>query len=806
MRDFTALIPIETVKAPAKATLPVRVIGIDLGTTNSVVAEIVWDPKQPHTPSVRCLEIEQITETGIYRHMLVPSVVACLEDETWVGEGAKRLRATGKLKRNLNLFYECKNDIGTKRTYHLAPEGYRSPADIGRHVLSFLYHAAEEADSHDISRTVVTVPASFQVAQRQDTLLAADFLNLQPGDLLDEPVAAFLDYLIQYPERLSLQKMDKNTVLVFDFGGGTCDIAVFETKYQGQHRRIAISPLSVSRYHRLGGGDIDAAIVHEVLIPQVIEQHDLDEHFLEYEDRKLYLEPALLSVAESLKIGLCIEIARLKAFQKYDTADKTEVKKILPGKWPCPCPKQKDLALTNPVLTAEAFEDLLAPFLDEELLYLRETEYFLSRSIFAPIHDALTRAGLTQREINYCLLVGGSSLIPQVQEAVKQYFPSAQILTYDDNESCQLAVARGAAWHALFLAIFGKSFCQPVTHDAIYLRIQSGRKEIVPKGVPLPYPGAKKYVEYRDLVVPKTCGVHATPLKVEILAGAEERPLFSKNWEIPVAINPGEPLRLRVSMDANQTLILELSLANHPNAKPFQGTIENPLTNVVNPDANRLKIDELEEELRSNIHDRSTTIEILEQLATLYDELNQTDKAIFYLRRILDIKNAPDSSILNRLGILYGRKNDYARQEKCYLEAYKANPADGIPLFNLSLTLREQKRLSEAKRTIEKAIAVDSEAPYLVLLGVILADLHDNEAARSTLKKAIKMFGPVESLSDWELHWYRTAVRHHLVADSEKVEEIQKEEIRRKKRRSSPTDSPSIGPILPDIAPGLKKR
>src|SRR5688572_3281901 len=110
-------------RLPAKPSAPVYVLGIDLGTTNSSVAELTWDG----APSrARCLEIDQQTAEGLYTHVLVPSVVAITAEGALVGEGAKRLRSkSGELglRQNKNLFFDSKNDIGLQRTYHAAPEG-----------------------------------------------------------------------------------------------------------------------------------------------------------------------------------------------------------------------------------------------------------------------------------------------------------------------------------------------------------------------------------------------------------------------------------------------------------------------------------------------------------------------------------------------------------------------------------------------------------------------------------------------------------------------------------------------------------
>ena len=124
------------------------------------------------------------------------------------------------------------------------------------------------------------------------------------GDLLDEPVAAFIDYLVSH--QASIDKPSK--LVVFDFGGGTCDIAVFKVDPEP----MTIAALSVSRYHRLGGSDIDAAIVHQILIPQLIERNGVQLNDVTFSDRKLRLEPALLGIAETLKTQICEEIDRLQ--------------------------------------------------------------------------------------------------------------------------------------------------------------------------------------------------------------------------------------------------------------------------------------------------------------------------------------------------------------------------------------------------------------------------------------------------------------------------------------------------------------
>jgi molecular chaperone DnaK len=127
-------------------------IGIDLGTTNSAVTEIVWDPDSGFSsgvragqivpPTLRTLEIDQPTREGVFTSPLVPSVVAILPDgRIWVGEGAKRLRASPTeygLVFERNLFYDTKNEMGLRKTYYRAPEAFNHASKIAGKVLEFI--------------------------------------------------------------------------------------------------------------------------------------------------------------------------------------------------------------------------------------------------------------------------------------------------------------------------------------------------------------------------------------------------------------------------------------------------------------------------------------------------------------------------------------------------------------------------------------------------------------------------------------------------------------------------------------------
>jgi len=777
---------------------PVRVLGIDLGTTNSTVAEILWDPSRPDDMTARCLEVQQHTREGTYTNVLVPSVVALLNEEEYVGEGAKRLRAASArfgLEQNKSIFYECKNDIGLRKTYHRAPEGYRSAAQIASHVLDFLAGAAKGQHEKTINRTVVTVPASFQLAQRSDTVMGATLagMNLSGGNLLDEPVAAFLDYIVNYEGNVLDELRALKNLLVFDFGGGTCDVAVFQLSKSRADGGLEIAPLAVSRYHRLGGGDIDAAIVYEVLLPQIIDQNELTPFDLTYEDKKKYIEPAFLSVAEALKTGLCIEISRLQKFGQYESRDKNTIVKKQPGVHVCHM-KDRTLKLQSPQLSAARFEEILEPFLEEDLLYPRETDYRWTCSIFAPLQDALDRSGFAGSQIDLCLLVGGSSLIPQVVEAVSGYFSNAKVLTYTDRESLQVAVARGAAIHALALELFGKGLIQPICQDTVSIRTATGSIELIPKGAPLPYPSEEEFKQYHDLAVPETTVSGSVPLRVEFVAGKDdERTIFSQVWKITTNVKRGSPLLLKYRLDENQILTSKLMLPGLK-SRGFSATFENPFTNVVNPQSKKIRIEEVEEDLRTGKVPEEDIADTLVELAGEYAELGQREKAIEYLKRALRGQLSPDFRILHLLGWCYGEIGDYERQEKAYREAASAEPSRGVSLFNLALAQRKRGQLGEAAETIDGALAREYSPPYLVLKAQILKSLGRDAEYKKALEEGLNSFNPVAMLDDWTLGWFIFAAR--MAGNQDKLKEAENEQRTRRKGKPSQREDEGLLPIV----------
>ena len=771
--------PLEKLRTAANAKPGTRVIGIDLGTTNSTVAQVRLPLPESSSAefACECVPLEQATQMSPFTGALVPSVVAIDKaGKVWIGEGAKRMRAEPQkhgLSLEKNLFYETKNDMGLQKRYHRAAEDFDHARKIAGLLLKFLMNGARQATGSPPGRTVVTVPASFQINQRADTLAAAKLggLVLSDFDLLDEPVAALTDYLFTYA---GAEVWDKpQNVVVFDFGGGTCDVFVARLSPAATGAAFAIETRSVSRYHRLGGGDFDAAIIHNVLLPQLLKENELTARHFEWTDRKKIIEPALRGCAEALKEGLCREISQLHLHGRYESADKTQIvarqapTKVTVG--------GRDYLLAHPELSAAQWEEILKPFLDLEMMHARETDYVLALSIFAPLTDALDRAKLRTKDVDIVLLAGGSSLVPQVQWAIDKFFAQSRVIRFPDSTAAQTAIARGAAWTAAWLETFQQPLVCPVVSQTIALRVQ-GRNPIplVQAGTSIPYPPDGDFKMVTGLALPKPFG---GTLRIEVVTLPEEHVVLN----LPVEVDPseaGEALNFEFRFSSGRSFDCAVALRKRPDAR-VEIAAENPLINVSNPGAVRVEIEEIEEDLRDAGGLSARHRDKLMRLAELYRELRMLEKAVEVLKSASRAVGRPDAEILNRLGMFYDELGDLNRMEAHYAEGARVSGNWGGPLFNWALHHKRRRNFSVALEKVDEGIVREPDsAPYYILRARILEGLGQTTAAKEAAQEGFRRFPPIEIQSPWQLGWYEDAAEFLGRADDVKSARKARERVR----------------------------
>ena len=351
-----------------------KIIGIDLGTTNSCVA--VMEGKEP-----KVIPNPEGNRT-------TPSVVAFKDDERIIGDAAKR-----QIVVNPNTIASIKRKMGTGEKVDINGKQY-TPQEISAMILQYLKAYAEEYLGEKVTEAVITVPAYFNDAQRQATKDAGTIAGMEVKRIINEPTAAALAY--------GIDKTDKEQkVLVYDLGGGTFDVSILELA-DG-----TFEVLSTNGDTRLGGDDFD-----NIVVDWIVDQFKKDNN-IDLRSDKIAMQR--------------IKEAAEKAKKDLSATMQTQISLPFISAGPAG-PLHFDTTLTR-----AKFNEM--------------TKSLVERTI-VPIEKALQDANLSVSNIDQVLLVGGSTRIPAVQEAVKKATGKEPNKSVNPDE----AVAIGAAIQGGILA------------------------------------------------------------------------------------------------------------------------------------------------------------------------------------------------------------------------------------------------------------------------------------------------------------------------------------------------------------------
>lgn len=747
-------------RKPQKTT--VRVLGIDLGTTNSLVAGLVWDAKNPESLRAETLRIAQPTLMGTHHHELVPSIVALRDGDIIVGEGAKLLRTRSDLglTREVDVFWDTKSDIGQDVDYPAQDERLKTPVGVAAEILRFLMASVPE-EWKDYDSVVISIPASFSAMQRQDTIEAARRagLRLDQSNLIDEPIAALISWLSENPSgNLALLGTDDAHLLVFDFGGGTCDVAVCRTVFSSG--QPAITPIAVSRYCQFGGADIDGEIASDVLIPQFEEQNNVKWSDMPLTTRNR-LMPFLVGIAEQLKIKLSKEVRSKESFD----VDEEVLRGITvnqAGQSVCSIGDTK-YVLRQPKLSYGDYREALDPMVLRSPGGTAVGSGDAEKRIFAPIDAALDRANLEADDVSHVLLVGGSSLHIPVKDALENHFVNAHLLAVGRPEEMQRSVARGAALQAWSLAAFGASLLPAVCLQPMSLLTQEGAVPLVPVGHRLPF---REAAGNRVGVPIDIAAGKEWPMRVEIVDQSGDSRLFSATWALTGPLRKGTPLRLAISLDADQKLDLELAVEGN---EPFRCTLERPQTRTHvrrrRREAERLV--GIAQDAKSAPDQR---IDACLEAIAIYRDTNDRADAVNLATAAAESYGQSDHRVWNLLGITLSDTGDHRSAVEAYGRAHRVNSNDYACLFNQAISLKRLERHDEARKAAEAAIetAGDNVNPaYYVLANEICEVINDLAAAKAHATKARAGMPAVPDATDWLLNWMLSFARRQKDAPLE---------------------------------------
>lgn len=734
-------------------------VGIDFGTSTTVVSVATIDKTTKEILTAPIWLNQKLYDGAIMSSEKIPTVIAWYNQQLLVGKGAADLKY--QLKKGVNVWYSFKmelgEDLGSK--YYNSELDRKSdfpilnPKDAAKVFFQYLKAQIDRyIKTNNLPPNVqyaVSIPASFEANQRKELIYALEQngISINKQSLIDEPNAAFLSYVqVTSLEKnpITIPDGDNPKILVFDFGAGTCDVSILELG-KDLHG-IYSKNLSISKFEKLGGDDIDRLIAIDYLFPQLLKESGMNKNDFRTPEKNRIVSQ-LLKSAEQLKIMICENIA-LQTSNRILPAAAISKDYVSIGNRIDIDTRKGLLTLTEPKLLYAEFNEAMKAFLKSAALVPYKTKNVEDEftTIFNPIQSALKKASLTRDEIDYVLFIGGSSKNPYVQAALKEYFKESELLVPRD---LQTHVSSGAAIHSLIYNGFGKNIIQPITSEPFLVITKDETPKVILKaGTYIPC----DLIVIDDLVTSQD-GQQA--IELPICLGNINKLLY--NIKIVSGNSQGfkrnTPVKLELEITTDKLLLARAT------AEGQQIMVE-----PINPFANKELTAEqrivLKAERQANIEAEQNsgkpTKQGLETLYKAYEKVGNDFRAAETLELLNEMY--PSVQNYNQIGVLYSSAGYDDKALEYFEKGYNSNK-NATTAFNYAYNLKDKDK-EKFKEILEESLRLDPDKPHsLYELGRLLKK-ENNPEGKKMIEKAFENWKrkfDINQMNESDYSWLSSA-------------------------------------------------
>ncbi len=734
-------------------------VGIDFGTSTTVVSVATIDKTTKEILTAPIWLNQKLYDGTIMSSEKIPTVIAWYNQQLLVGKGAADLKY--QLKKGVNIWYSFKmelgEDLGSK--YYNSELDRKSdfpilnPKDAAKVFFQYLKAQIDRyIKTNNLPPNVqyaVSIPASFEANQRKELIYALEQngISVNKQSLIDEPNAAFLSYVqVSSLEKnpIIIPDEDNLKILVFDFGAGTCDVSILEL---GKDLNgIYSKNLSISKFEKLGGDDIDRLIAIDYLFPQLLKESGMSKDDFRTPEKNRIISQ-LLKSAEQLKIMICENIALQTSNRILPSAAISKDYVSIGNRIEIDTRKGL-LILTEPKLSYAEFNKAMKAFLKSPALVPYKTKIVEDEftTIFNPIQTALKKAFLTKNEIDYVLLIGGSSKNPYVQAALKEYFKESELLVPRD---LQTHVSSGTAIHSLVYNGFGKNIIQPITSEPFLVITKDETPKVILKaGTHIPC----DLIVIDDLVTSQD-GQQA--IELPICLGNVNKLLY--NIKIVSGNSKGfkrnTPVKLELEITTDKLLLARATADG-------QQIMAEPINPFANKELTAEQRIVLKAERQANIEAEQNggkpTKQGLETLYRAYEKVGN----VFRAAETLELLNEmyPSVHYYNQIGVLYSRAGYDDKALEYYEKAYNSNK-NATTAFNYAYKLKEKDK-EKYKEILEESLRLEPDQPHSLYELGRLFKKENNPEGKKMIEKAFENWKrkfDTNQMSESDYSWLSSA-------------------------------------------------